>query len=163
MQASINRCLSQARKNCEGYAAGRASGVIWGGLEVGAPLVSVGVVSTGTVGALPPLSSMGSYGGGGTISSDGMAPTRTVGSSASIIFPCSAKILKIFVMTCKNIFGFNPVSAPTCLRKQEVGKPSLNTAQPDDKAEGCVHDDPPRADKLRKGWLLRLLPGILTH
>ena len=30
-QASINRCLSQARINWEGYAAGRASGVIWGG------------------------------------------------------------------------------------------------------------------------------------
>jgi len=37
-----------------------------------------------------------------------------------------------------------------------VGKPSLNTAQPDAKAEGCVHDDPPRADKLRKGWFFRV-------
>ena len=24
------------------------------------------------------------------------------------------------------------------------------------KAEGCVHDDPPRADKLRKGWSFRV-------
>jgi len=31
-----------------------------------------------------------------------------------------------------------------------VGKPSLNAAHPDAKAEGCVHDDPPRADKLWK-------------
>jgi len=37
-----------------------------------------------------------------------------------------------------------------------VGKPSLNTAQPDAKAEGCVHDDPPRTDKLRKGWAFRV-------
>jgi len=51
MQASIDLCLSQARINWEGYAAGRASGVIWGGLGVGAPLVLVGVASTGTVGA----------------------------------------------------------------------------------------------------------------
>ena len=29
--------------------------------------------------------------------------------------------------------------------------------------EGCVHDDPPRADKLRKAGPLRLVPGILTH
>jgi len=56
------------------------------------------------------------------------------------------------MMSCNNIFGFNPVGAPTCLRKQEVGKPSLNAAQPDPKAEGCVHDDPARADKLWKGW-----------
>ena len=43
-------------------------------------------------------------------------------------------------MAYNNIdFGFNPVGAPTCLRKQ-VGKPSLNAAQPDAKEEGCVHD-----------------------
>ena len=82
---------------------------------------------------------------------------RTVGSSASIIFPCSTKIQKIFMMAYNNIFGFNPVGAPTCLRKQEVGKPSLNAAQPDAKAEGCVHDDPPRADKLWKGWSFRVV------
>jgi len=62
------------------------------------------------------------------------------------------KIKKIFMLACNNIFGYDPVGAPTCLRKQEVRKPSLNTAQPYAKAEGCVHDDPPRADKLRKGW-----------
>jgi len=55
------------------------------------------------------------------------------------------------------------VGAPTCLRKQEVGKPSLNAAHPDAKAEGCVHDDPPRADKLWKAGPLGLVPGILTH
>jgi len=42
--------LSQARINWEGYAAGRASGVIWR-VGVGAPLVSVGVASTGAVSA----------------------------------------------------------------------------------------------------------------
>jgi len=39
---------------------------------------------------------------------------------------------------------------------KEMGKPSLNAAQPCAKAEGCVHDDPPRADKLRKGWPFRV-------
>ena len=105
---------------------------------------------------VPPLSSLGGYGGGGAVSSDGMAPTRTVGSSASIIFPCSTKIQKIFMMACNNIFGFNRVGTPTCLRKQKVRKPSLNAAQPDAKAEGCVHDDPPRADKLWTGWAFRV-------
>jgi len=47
------------------------------------------------------------------------------------------------------------VGVPTCLRKQEVGKPSQNAAQPCAKAKGCVHDDL-RADKLRKGWGLRV-------
>jgi len=32
--------------------------------------------------------------GGGTISPVGVVPTRTVGTSASIIFPCSIKIQK---------------------------------------------------------------------
>jgi len=44
-----------------------------------------------------------------------VAPTRTVGISASIIFPCSIKS-----------------------RRQEVGKPSLNAAQPYAKAESRV-------------------------
>jgi len=126
MQSSINRCLPQARINGEGYAAGRASGVIWGVLGVGAPSIS-----------------------------GGMALTQTVGSSASIIPPGSTKIQKIFLMVYNNSFGFNPVGTPTCLRKQEVGKPSLYAAQPDAKAEGCVQDDPPRADKLR-GWAFRV-------
>jgi len=37
-----------------------------------------------------------------------------------------------------------------------VGKPSLNAAQPCAKAEGCVHDNPPRADKLQKGCPFRV-------
>ena len=44
-----------------------------------------------------------------------------------------------------------------------MGKPGLNAAQLDAKAEGCVHEDPPRADKLRKVGPLGLVPGILTH
>ena len=37
-----------------------------------------------------------------------------------------------------------------------MGKPNLNAAQLDAKAEGCVHDDPSRADGLRKGWAFRV-------
>ena len=66
-------------------------------------------------------------------------------------------------MAYNNIdFGFNPMGAPTCLCKQ-VGKPSLNAAQPCAKAGGCVHDDPPRSDKLRRAGSLGLVPGMLTH
>jgi len=53
-----------------------------------------------------------------------------------------------------NIDGYHPVGAPTCLRKQEVGKPSLNAAKPHSMGEGCVLDDL-RADKLQKGWDFR--------
>jgi len=42
-----------------------------------------------------------------------VVPTRTVGSSASIIFPGSTKIQKILMMAYNNIFGFNPVDAHT--------------------------------------------------
>jgi len=111
MQASINRCLSQARINWEGYAAGRASGVIWGGFGDG------GTVSFGWGGVHRDCRCLclhylpwGGYGGGGDVGSGGLAPTRTVGSSVSIIFPGSTKIQKIFTMACNNIFGFNPVN-----------------------------------------------------
>jgi len=49
--------------------------------------------------------------------------------------------------------------APHCLRKLEVGKPSLNAAEPHAKAEGCVHDDL-MADKLWVGtWNIDSLTG----
>jgi len=62
------------------------------------------------------------------------------------------------------IIGYPLVGAPTFLRKQEVGKPSQNAAQPCAKAEGCVGDDL-RADKLRKGWGFRVgtWNRMLTH
>ena len=80
--------------------------------------------------------------------------TRTAGAFASIITPSSTK--KSRMMANNNDSGYHPVGAPTCLRKQEVGKPSLNAAQPYAKAEGCVHDDPTRADRLQKGWPFRV-------
>jgi len=49
----------------------------------------------------------------------------------------------------------SPHGHPTCLRKQEVGKPSWNAAQPCVKAQGCVNDDQ-RADGLWKGWGFRV-------
>jgi len=81
---------------------------------------------------------------------DGMAPTQTVGSSASIIFPCSTKIQKIFMMACNKIFGFNPVGAPTCLCKQEVGKAVFMMTLP-----GLIN--------CGRAGPLGLVPGVLTH
>jgi len=119
-----------------------------------------GSVPTGGMGNFwgisSPIMKIGNMGVGAPLVSVGVASTGTVGASASIIFPGTTKIQKNFMMACNNIFGFNPVGAPTCLRKQEVGKNSLNAAQPNAKAEGCVHDDPPRADKLWKGWSFRV-------
>jgi len=59
-------------------------------------------------------------------------------------------------MAFKNEIIGSPRGRLTCLRKQKVGKPSQNAAQPCAKAEGCVRDDL-RADKLQKGL------GILGH
>jgi len=59
-------------------------------------------------------------------------------------------------------FGYHPVGAPTCLRKQEVGKPSQNAAQPCARAQVYVNDDL-RADGLRKSWDFGSVPGMLTH
>jgi len=58
---------------------------------------------------------LGVVGVGGAISLVGVAPTPIVGTSASIIFPCSIKI-----------------------QKTGGGEPSLNAAQPYAKAEGRV-------------------------
>jgi len=71
-----------------------------------------------------------------------MVPTRTVGASASIIFPCSIKI-----------------------QKSGGGKPSLNAAQPYAKAEGRVFLLVPAypgcpGTKAVKRLLLLLLLGV---
>ena len=96
------------------------------------------------------------YGGGVAVSSVGVAPTCTVGASASIFFLCSTKPRRIFMMAYNSDIGLDPVGDPTCLRKQKVGKPSRNATQPYAKAEGCVYEDPFRADGLRKGWPFRV-------
>ena len=54
-----------------------------------------------------------------------------------------------FMVAYNNDIGLDPVGDPTCLRKQKVGKPSRNAAQPYAKAEGCVYEDPSRADGLQ--------------
>jgi len=59
-------------------------------------------------------------------------------------------------------FGFYPVCATTCLRKQEMGKPSRNAAQPCARVQGYVNDDL-GADGLQKGWDFGSVPGMLTH
>jgi len=56
----------------------------------------------------------------------------------------------------------SPMGAPTCQCKQEVGKPSQNTAQPYARAQGYVNDDL-RADGMWKVWDFRSVPGMLTH
>ena len=65
--------------------------------------------------------------------------------------PQNPEDFSFFMMVYNNI-GLDP----TCLHKQKVGKPSRNAAQPYAKAEGCVYEDPSRADRLRKGWPFRV-------
>jgi len=52
-------------------------------------------------------------------------------------------------------FGYNPISTPTFLGKQKVGKPSQNAAQPCARVQGYVNDDL-MADGLQKGWGFRV-------
>jgi len=60
------------------------------------------------------------------------------------------------MMSYNNVIRIDPVGAPTYLRKQKVGKPSRNAELPYAKAEGCVCEDPSRADGLHKGWPFRV-------
>jgi len=86
-----------------------------------------------------------------------------VDGSACFIFILHQKIHK---MARKDtIFGYHPVATPTiptCLCKQELGKPSQNAAQPCTREQGCDNDDL-RADGLQKGWDFGSVPGLLTH
>ena len=84
---------------------------------MGSPLVLAGVASTGTVGAL-------------RLHYPPLAPQKSRRTMAHY----------------KNV-GLDPVGAPHAYEKQEVGKPSRNTAQP-----CAVYDDPYRGDELRDGW-----------
>ena len=82
----------------------------------------------------------------------GWQSIRIVGASACVIFIFLQKIKKM--MNKDMTFRYHPVGAPTCLRKQEVRKPSWNIAQPCAKVQSCVNDDL-RADGLQKGWGFR--------
>ena len=93
----------------------------------------------------------------------GVASTGTVGASAAIIFPCSTKIQKIFMMACNNIFGFNPVGAPTCLRKQEVAKPACTQHNPMLRQRAVFMMTLPGLINCGRAGPLGLVPGILTH
>jgi len=65
-----------------------------------------------------PVKTWGGYRGGVVVSSVGVAPTWTVGASASIFFLCSTKPRRFFMMAYNNDIGLDPVGATTCLRKQ---------------------------------------------
>ena len=69
---------------------------------------------------------------------------------------------EISMVTRTNIDGYHPVGAPTCLRKQQVGKPSLNAAKPMLRQKvvfmmifGLIN--------CGKAGVLGLVPGILIH
>ena len=110
-----------------------------------------------------PVKTWGGYGGEVAVSSVGVAPTWTVGSSASIFFLCSTKPRRFFTMAYNNDIGLDPVGDPTCLRKQKVGKPSRNAAQPYVKAEGCDMRTLPGLMDCGKAGPFGLVPGMLTH
>jgi len=90
----------------------------------------------------------------------GWQSIQIVGASACVIFILHLKIQK--TVNKYTTFGYHPVGAPTCLHKQEVGKPSLNAAQPCARVQGSVNDEL-RADGLRKGWDFGSVLGMLTY
>ena len=49
-----------------------------------------------------PVKTCGGYGGGVAVSSVGVAPTWTVGASASIFFLCSTKSRRFFIIAYNN-------------------------------------------------------------
>jgi len=95
-----------------------------------------------------PVKTWGGYGGGVAVSSVGVAPTWTVGASASIFLLCCTKPRVFFMMAYNNDIGLDPVGDPHAYVNRRCHR---NTAQPYAKAEGCVYEDPSRADGLQKG------------
>ena len=100
---------------------------------------------------------------GFAVSSVGVAPTWTVGASASIFFLCSTKPRRFFMTAYNNDIGLDPVGDPTCLRKQKVGKPSRNAAQPYAKEEAVYIRTLPGLMDCGKAGPFGLVPGMLTH
>ena len=84
-------------------------------------------------------------GGGSLISPDGVAPSRTVGVPASVIFPCTIKPRRRWQAGWR-------LHMPTL---PEVGNRSQNAAQPCANTEDCILVDL-RADILRRGWRFRV-------
>jgi len=66
---------------------------------------------------------------GATLVQMGWPPPGVSVPLPPLLFPAPQNP-EISMMATTNIDGYHPVGAPTCLRKQEVGKPSLNAAQP---------------------------------
>jgi len=75
---------------------------------------------------------------GEPVSLDWVVPSPIVGASAFVIFPCTMKPRRWHAKI--QLFDITPW-APTCLCKQEVGKPSGNApklcAKADDGADNC--------------------------
>jgi len=79
---------------------------------------------------------------------------QIVGASACVIFILHQKIQKM--ANTDTTFGYHPVGVPTCLFKQEVGKPSWNAAQPCARHRVMLMDCGKAGD-------FRSVPGMLTH
>ena len=88
-------------------------------------------------------------GDGSPLVSVGVAPIGTVGAFRLHYLPLAPQKSRTTMMAYYKNDGLDPVGAPTYLRKQEVGKPRRNAAQP-----CAVYDDPSRGDELRDGVYL---------
>jgi len=77
-------------------------------------------------------------------------------------FLCSTKPRRFFMMAYNNDIGLDPVCDPTCLRKQKVGKPSRNAAQPYARQKALYVRTLPGLMDCGKAGPFGLVPGMLT-
>ena len=71
-----------------------------------------------------PVIKMGGYGGRGAVSSDRVVSTRTVGASASIIFPCSTKSRRLSRWRAIIFLGMTPWAPPHAYVNRRWGNPA---------------------------------------
>ena len=105
-----------------------------------------------------PVKNLGGCGDGSPLVSVGVAPIGTVGAFRLHYLPLAPQKSRTTMMAYYKNDGLDPVGAPTCLRKQEVGKPSRNAAQP-----CAVYDDPSGVMSCGTAGPFGSVPGTWTH
>ena len=110
-----------------------------------------------------PVKTWGDYGSGVAVSSVGVAPTWTVGASASIFFLCSTKPRRFFMMAYNNDIGLDPMGDPHAYVNRRWGNPAGTQHSPMLRQKAVYMRTLPGLMDCGKAGPFGSVPGMLTH
>ena len=110
-----------------------------------------------------PVKTWGGYGGEVAVSSVGVAPSWTVGASASIFFLCSTKPRRFFMMAYNNDIGLDPMGDPHAYVNRRWGNPAGTQHSPMLRKKAVYMRTVPGLMDCGKAGPFGLVPGMLTH